>query len=188
MDGPLCPVVPPGMRCVEMIFNTTQTRREGEAIMAWFLRRYRKGCSMPLTMRKWAYFGVQSSDMRVSERIYCRPPNSRPVPSIVDHNESAPEFSASANAGGNHMEEGTGNYLFQGGMGENVEPRDVQSTALPHGNSYELGPGAMLLRILINGRLQVGCRSTPRQRLPLERRGIRAKVCPGGMRTESMIS
>jgi len=82
-------------------------------------------------------------------------PNSRPVPSIADHNESAPEFSASANAGGNHMEEGAGDDLFQERMGENVEPRDVQSTALPRGNSHQLGPGMMLLRIRINGRSPV---------------------------------
>ena len=74
-------------------------------------------------------------------------PNSRPVPSIVDHNENAPEFSASANAGGNHMEEGPGMNLFQEGMGESAEPRDVQFTALPRGNSYELGSGMMLLRL-----------------------------------------
>jgi len=89
----------------EMIFKTIQTRREGEAIMACFLRRCWKGCSTPLTMRKWAYFGVQSSDATVSERIHCRPPNSRPVLSIVDRNESAPEFSASANAGGRKVQE-----------------------------------------------------------------------------------
>jgi hypothetical protein len=50
------------------------------------------------------------------------------------------------------MEDGTGDDLFWEGMGENVELWDVQSTALPRGNSYELGPGTMLPRIRVNGR------------------------------------
>jgi hypothetical protein len=87
-------------------------------------------------------------------------PNSRPVPSTVDHNESAPDIFAAVNAGGNHMEEGTGDDLFQEGMGENVEFRDVHSTALPRGNSCDLSPRTMLSRIRINGRSPV--HSTPK--------------------------
>jgi len=93
---------------------------------------------MSLTMRKWAYFHVQSSDATVSERTYCRPPsplNSRPVPSIVGHNESAPDIFASADSGGNRMEEGTGKDPFQEEMGENVGLRHAQSTALARGDS-----------------------------------------------------
>ena len=131
--------------------------------MAWFLRRW-----APLS--EGLFDVVDDAQMGLFRRPVIRrdslgkdilsSPNSRPAPSVVDHKESVPEISAAVNAGGNHMEEVTGDDLFQEGMGENVDFRDVQSTALPRGNSYELGPGTRLPRIRINGRSPV--HSTPK--------------------------
>jgi len=147
----------------ETVFNTTQTKREGEAMMAWFLRRW-----APLS--EGLFDVVDDAQMGIFRRPVVRrdslgkdilsSPNSRPASSIVDHNKSAPEIFHAANAGGNRMDEDTGGDLFQEGMGENVELRDVQSTALPRGNSYELGPGTMVPCIRINGRSPV--HSTPK--------------------------
>ena len=163
----------------ETIFGTTQTRREGEAMMAWFLRRW-----APLS--EGLFDVVDDAQMGIFLRPVIRgdslgkdilsPPNSRLVHSIVDHNGSAPETSASVNCGGNRMEEGTGDDLFQGEMGENVELQDVQSTALPRGESV-IPTNLALERCYPVFESMEGPRgSTPRQRIPLERRGGREKV------------
>jgi hypothetical protein len=143
----------------DTIFNTTQTRREGEAMMAWFLRRW-----APLS--EGLFDVVDDAQMGLFRRPVVRrdslgkdilaSPNSWPAPSIVDHNESVLDISAAANAGENEMEESIGDDLFQEGMGEN----DVQSKSPSRHNSYEFGPGTMLPRIRINGRSPV--HSTPK--------------------------
>jgi hypothetical protein len=127
----------------ETLFNTTQTRREGEAMMAWFLRRWAplsEGLFDVVDDAQMGIFWCPVIRLDSLRKDILLSPNLRSVPSIVDHNENSAQISASANAGGNCVDESTGDDLFQEGMGKNVEPRDVQSTALPRGNSYELGP------------------------------------------------
>jgi hypothetical protein len=127
----------------ETLFNTTQTRREGEAMIARFLHRWAplsEGLFDVVDNAQMDIFRYPVIRLDSLRKDILSSPNSKSVPSIVDHNESAAQISASANAGGNCVEESTGDDLFQEGIGKNVEPRDVQSTALPRGNSYELGP------------------------------------------------
>jgi len=158
-------------------------------MMAWFLRRW-----APLS--EGLFNVVDAAQMGIFLRPVTRgdslgkdilsSPNSRLVHSIVDHNGSAPETSASVNCGGNRMEEGTGDDLFQEEMGENVELRDVQSTALPRGDSLELCPGTMLPRIRINGR-SPGVHSTPKASSRTKGRK-RKSIRPGQIKAESTIS
>ena len=130
----------------EAIFNTTQTRREGGAIMAWFLRRW-----APLS--EGLFDVVDDAQMG----LFRHP--------VIRRDSLGKDILTSSNLRWimtrvplrfsplrRWWEEGTGDDLFQERMVENVGLRDVQSTALPQGNSYELGPGTMLPRIRINRR------------------------------------
>ena len=143
----------------DTVFNTTQTRREGEVMMAWFLRRW-----APLS--EGLFDVIDDAQMGIFRRPVFRrdslgkdilsSPNSRPVPSVLDCNESAGDISTAENAN----EESLGDDLFQERMGENVEHHSVHSTAPALGNSDEFRPGTMLPRIQINGRSPV--HSTPK--------------------------
>ena len=144
----------------DTVFNTTQTRRNGEVMMAWFLRRW-----APLS--EGLFDVVDDAQMGIFRRPVVRrdslgmdilsSPNSRPAPWIVDNNESAFEISTVENTGGNEMEGNIGDNLFQEGTGGNVEHRDVRSESLP---GDEFGFGMMLPHIQVNGRSPV--HSTPK--------------------------
>ena len=146
----------------DTVFNTTQTRREGEAMMVWFLCRW-----APLS--EGLFDVVNDAQMGIFRRPTVKRdslgkdilplPNSRPAPSVVDSDEGAFEISAAEKAGGNEMRGNIGDNLFQE-MGGNVVYQDVQSKSLLRGNPDEFGFGTMLPRIRINGRAPL--HSTPK--------------------------
>ena len=142
----------------ETLFITTQTRREGEAMIARFLHRWAplsEGLFNVVDDAQMGIFRYPVIRLDSLRKDILSSPNLKSVPSIVDHNESAAQISASANAGGSCVEESTGDDLFQEGMGST---NLALERCCPVFESME------------------GHRSTPRQRLPLERRGGREKV------------
>ncbi|KIM42350.1 hypothetical protein M413DRAFT_132106 [Hebeloma cylindrosporum] len=149
----------------DKIFNTTQTRREGEAMMAWFLRRW-----APLS--DGLFDVVDDAQMGIFRRTFVRrdsfgkdilsSPKSCPSPlAAVDcGGKSVREASTPENLDEDSGREELGDDdLFGEGLGGNLGRQDVDSKAQPRDNPYAR-PGTKLPRIRINGTSPV--HSTPK--------------------------
>ena len=104
----------------DTIFNNTLTKREGEAMMAWFLRRWAPLPKGLFDVIDDAKMGIvrRPPDGTVSERTSLSP-DLWPTLSSVDHRDKCMrKIGTSANAPEGHAEEGWGGGLFEKGEGD----------------------------------------------------------------------